>query len=96
MKTLLATMTLAAGLAAVATSPALAQNGTHRQVRDPYTAYATPFGATQWGYGSGYTATPRPSPRRSFDVFDTRGDYIGSDPDPTVRDQLARDPSQGD
>jgi hypothetical protein len=28
--------------------------------------------------------------------YDVRGIYIGSDPDGTIRDQLARDPSQGD
>jgi hypothetical protein len=32
----------------------------------------------------------------SNDVYDVRGRYIGSDPDATVRNQLARDPSQGD
>jgi hypothetical protein len=32
----------------------------------------------------------------SNDVYDVRGHYIGSDPDATIRDQLARDPSQGD
>src|SRR5215471_5892998 len=30
-----------------------------------------------------------------YSVYDVRGAYIGSDPDPTVRSQLARDPSQG-
>jgi hypothetical protein len=29
-------------------------------------------------------------------VYDIRGNRVGADPDPTVRDQLARDPSQGD
>jgi hypothetical protein len=28
-------------------------------------------------------------------VYDINGHRIGSDPDATVRDQLARDPSQG-
>jgi len=28
-------------------------------------------------------------------VHGTAGQYIGSDPDPFIRDQLARDPSQG-
>jgi hypothetical protein len=28
-------------------------------------------------------------------VYDIRGVYIGSDPDPTVRSQLGRDPGQG-
>jgi hypothetical protein len=30
-----------------------------------------------------------------YSVYDVRGRYIGSDPDPRVRDQLRRDPSQG-
>jgi hypothetical protein len=33
---------------------------------------------------------------RSSSVYDTRGHYVGSDPDPTVRSQLAHDPTQGD
>jgi len=33
--------------------------------------------------------------KRSRSVHSTRGRYIGSDPDPRVRDQLRRDPSQG-
>ena len=33
---------------------------------------------------------------RRGNVYDQRGHYIGSDPDPTVRDQLRRDPTQGD
>jgi hypothetical protein len=31
---------------------------------------------------------------QSQTVYDTRGWYVGSDPDPTVRAQLARDPVQ--
>ena len=27
----------------------------------------------------------------SYDVYDTRGHYVGSDPDPFIRGQLARD-----
>jgi hypothetical protein len=94
MKKLFATVSLAAGLAAVIASPALAQNGKHRQVRAPYAA-SNPFSA--------YAAAPygsyrpvRPSARGSYSVYDIRGHRIGSDPDATVRDQLARDPSQGD
>jgi hypothetical protein len=30
------------------------------------------------------------------DVYGLRGEYLGSDPDPAVRDQLGRDPAQGD
>jgi hypothetical protein len=95
MQKLFATVSLAAGLAAVIASPALAQNGKHRhQVRDPYAA-SNPYGA--------YAAAPygtyrpaRPSTRGSYSVYDIRGHRIGSDPDATVRDQIAHDPTQGD
>jgi len=30
------------------------------------------------------------------DVYDIHGLYVGSDPDPTIRNQLANDPSQAD
>jgi Ni/Co efflux regulator RcnB len=30
------------------------------------------------------------------DVYTLRGEYVGSDPDPVIRDQLGRDPSQAD
>jgi hypothetical protein len=33
--------------------------------------------------------------KRSRSVYSTRGQKLGSDPDPRVRDQLRRDPSQG-
>jgi hypothetical protein len=94
MRKLLATMSLAAGVAAIIASPALAQNAKHRQVRDPYAA-SNPYGAFAAApYGS-YRPV-RPSARGSYSVYDIRGHRIGSDPDATVRDQLARDPSQGD
>jgi hypothetical protein len=77
-------------LAAVIATPALAQswNGTQRQARDPYAAYAAPF-------ENGYQNGQRRSSNRSIDVYDTRGHYIGSDPDPAVRGQLLRDPGPG-
>jgi len=95
MRKLFATMSLAAGVAVMIASPALAQNGKHRhQVRDPYAA-SNPFTA--------YAAAPygsyrpvRPSARGSYSVYDIRGHRVGADPDPTVRDQIARDPTQGD
>jgi hypothetical protein len=94
MRKLFVTMSLAAGVAAIIASPALAQNGKHRQVREPYAA-SNPYGA--------YAAAPygsyrpvRPSASGSYSVYDTSGHRIGADPDPNVRDQLARDPSQGD
>jgi len=38
----------------------------------------------------------RHSSNRAFDVFDSSGRYLGSDPDPFIRSQLARDPAGGD
>ena len=95
MKKLFTTVSVIAGLAAIIASPALAQNAKHRhQVRDsyaasnPFTAYAAaPYGSYQ---------PVRPSARGSYSVYDIRGQRVGADPDATVRDQLARDPSQGD
>jgi hypothetical protein len=88
-KTILAAATL---IAVAASSPALAKTThktthrvTHNEVR-PVDAYAAAY--------------PNVRTRRanygSNDVYDVRGHYIGSDPDAAVRDQLARDPSQGD
>jgi hypothetical protein len=95
MKKLFAAVSLVAGVAAVIASPALAQNGKHRhQVRDtyaasnPFTAYAAaPYGSYQ---------PVRPSARGSYSVYDIRGRRVGADPDATVRDQIAHDPTQGD
>jgi hypothetical protein len=38
----------------------------------------------------------RRSSNRAFDVYDTSGRYVGSDPDPFIRSQLARDPHPND
>ena len=35
---------------------------------------------------------PQNSPRRSWDVYNDQGDHVGTDPDPNVRDMIARDP----
>ena len=32
------------------------------------------------------------SPNPAYDVYDTSGQYISSDPDPFIRNELARDP----
>jgi hypothetical protein len=94
MKKLFTTVSVVAGLAAIIASPALAQNGKHRhQVRDTYAA-SNPFTAYAAAPYRGYQAV-QPS-RGSYTVYDIRGQRVGSDPDATVRDQLARDPSQGD
>ncbi len=37
----------------------------------------------------------RQSSNPAFDVYDTSGYYVGSDPDPFIRGQLRRDPCPG-
>ena len=34
------------------------------------------------------------SPNPAFDVYDTNGNYIGSDPDVAIRNELMRDPPE--
>lgn len=70
----------------------------------PYRAYGqvSPYAAYYGAYAQApYFRTPgfydlygqlSPYP---YSVYDVRGRYIGSDPDPRVRDQLRRDPTQG-
>jgi len=36
------------------------------------------------------------SPNPSYDVYDTQGNYVGSDPDPFIRNDLARNPPDRD
>jgi len=83
--TLLAATMLSA--AAVAT-PASAQ-----VFYDPgHGAYT--FGRDYGSYGYGAYGARRGMGRGN--VYSPRGHYIGRDPDPSVRQQLRRDPSQGD
>jgi hypothetical protein len=95
IKTILAAATL---VAVAASSPALAKTthktthkATHHHVSRnevrPVDAYAA---------ASQNVRTTRPNHGSNNDVYDVRGRYIGSDPDATIRNQLARDPSQGD
>jgi hypothetical protein len=82
-KTILAAATLVA-----LASPALAKTTHHsprHQVR-PVDAYAAAYPNVRTRHAN----------QGSNDVYDVRGRYVGSDPDATVRNQLARDPSQGD
>jgi hypothetical protein len=85
-KTIFAAATL---VAIAASSPALAKSNHHHTPRNEvYPADA---------YAAADVRKQRPNHRTNTnDVYDVRGQYVGSDPDPTVRDQLARDPSQGD
>jgi hypothetical protein len=81
--------------AALLTSPAFAQYpyDPYGAWRSPYSgAYAQqvgPYGDYARSYGYGVQRTP-------YDVYDTRGRYVGSDPDPRIRSMLARDPPNRD
>ena len=86
MKTM---MVVAATLATVLASPALAQSANGHVPYDLYSAQAR--------HTQTYSRQQarRPSPHRSWNVYGTDGHYIGSDPDPDVRNQLEHDPGQG-
>ena len=84
MKTFLAGVALAAAFA----SPALAQ--TAYQYHSPYAQY-TPNGHQMYIY----PPDNHPHSRNpAYDVYDTTGHYVGSDPDPFIRNQLARSRSK--
>ena len=91
MKILLAVTLLTAAVA----TPALAQTTvrTQDQWRGP-NAYGQDYSA-----GRNYSAYAYVNGQRRLDnrndVYDISGHYLGSDPDSSVRDQLARDPRQG-
>jgi len=84
MKKLLTTV----ALVAVVATPALAQT----RDRAPHRARTT---VTQPHTTPGQDQQ-RHSANPSNDVYDIHGQYVGSDPDPTIRSQLANDPSQAD
>ncbi len=74
-------------LVAVVASPALAQTkdrATHR-------ARAEAAQAQQ-----AQDQQQRRATNPSNNVYDIHGQYVGSDPDPTIRAQIASDPSQSD
>jgi hypothetical protein len=76
---------------AYARVPPPAAFGAYARVPPPaaFGAYAQTPAAT--GYDLYGYRSPYP-----YSVYDVRGAYVGSDPDARVRNQLARDPSQGD
>jgi hypothetical protein len=112
MKILLATAALATLVSSSAHAQYGNWRGDYRAYAQvpPYAAYRSygfnrayaqvpPYAA----YGA-YAQAPRPSTYDlygypapyPYSVYGVRGQYVGSDPDPRVRNQLARDPSQGD
>ena len=78
-------------LAVVLATPALAQT-VQNQPR-PYDPSAYARGQNGSDYQS--QARVRPSANQRNDVYDAKGRYVGSDPDPQVRSQLLQDPTQG-
>jgi hypothetical protein len=75
-----------AALAMLVTTDALAKSrGTHRSHH------------SWWASGHAYAMAPFQSRRshRSRNVYDTSGFFVGRDPDPDVRAQLAHDPESG-
>jgi len=62
--------------------------------------YASNFYNTRAQHTGFALAAAAPKHRHSsnpaYDVYDTRGWYIGSDPDPTIRSMMAMDPASTD
>ena len=86
MKIAIATLTFAA----LFTSPALGQYQYGAWQSPSYRAYAqqvSPYAAYSRYYGV---------LRSPYNVYDTRGHYVGSDPDPRIRSMLALDPPYAD
>jgi hypothetical protein len=83
MKTLITAVAVTAALG----TPTFAQTRYQVQPRKPDIDIGS--------YGSFGTIGPRTVHRSPYSVYSIRGNYIGADPDPRVRDQLRRDPTQG-
>jgi hypothetical protein len=98
MKTLITAVAVTAALA----TPSFAQTRHQVPPRKPnigsYGSFGTigrPPGLDIGSYGSFGTIGPRTAHRSPYSVYSIRGNYIGADPDPRIRDQLRRDPTQG-
>jgi Ni/Co efflux regulator RcnB len=72
-------------LAAVVATPVLAQTNDRTQQRARVEAQQT---------RTTHVQQQRRSANSANDVYDIRGQRVGSDPDPTIRAQLANDPTQ--
>ena len=88
MKTIVATAVLVAALS----SPVMAQQYQTWEPRmgEPI-AQAWQDPGMAFARSNGVIAQPRSS-NPAYDVYDSTGEYLGSDPDPLVRSQLATDP----
>jgi hypothetical protein len=97
MKTLLATTALV--VAALTISPVKAQVYVDRWGDPAYSAFAQSPQTAQQRRNVMRVWTPDGrihSPNPAFDVYDTQGRYVGSDPDPFIRNELARVPPERD
>jgi Ni/Co efflux regulator RcnB len=72
-------------LVALVATPVLAQTNDRTQQRARVEASQTQTKQPQ---------QQRRAATRTHDVYDIRGQYVGSDPDPAIRAQLANDPTQ--
>ena len=87
MKMLITVVALAGAIA----SPASAQNMNRRGVEPPADQS---FAQSRQGARQPLALQRQVNGRARasrFDVYDTRGEYVGSDPDPFIRSQLLRD-----
>jgi hypothetical protein len=80
---------VAMALTATIASPALAQTMSRQSAPPADRSFAQSPGAA-------FALQGQPNSRlraagRAFDVYDTRGEYVGTDPDPFIRGQLLRD-----
>ena len=80
---------VAFAFATLLASPAFAQSANQW---DAYHAYAQ----SEFGPARGVTTGDRQSPHRSWDVYNTSGRYVGTDPDPNVRQMIQRDRAEQD
>ena len=90
-KTLLTTLAFSVALA----TPAVSQTADRTEQLAQYQPRTYDYNA--YARDRDVRVNPRAdrSINRRNDVYDQRGNYVGSDPDPRIRDQLRRDPSQG-
>ena len=75
-------------LVALAATPVLAQQAQNRAPHRERTVAPQAYTAQ--------AQQQRHATSRSNDVYDIHGNYVGSDPDPTIRAQMSSDPSQSD
>jgi Tfp pilus assembly protein FimT len=90
MKMLLAT----AALVTLIASPVLAQSVNTKQTHVRANSQAVQ--TMQFGRTENAENGQRHSTNPAFDVYDTAGHYVGSDPDPRIRQELLNDQGSSD